>query len=235
MPSLKKTAFFMKIALNSKFLQAFGLIQEKLGKENVYLVGGFVRDTLLNRETSDLDIATPLSSEHVFSLFPYGLYFKKFGTVSFKLGDIKVTVATFRKETDYKDHRHPSKVAFVKSLYEDYKRRDFTINSLYVDYNFNVIDPTKHGIKDLTKKRLCLIGNNRRRLKDDPLRILRAYRFSYELGFDFSRKLKHAICKEKKHISELLPQKIKEEIKKCPASLRKKLVNELSLGPSFEE
>ncbi|MFA6861023.1 MAG: hypothetical protein WCR56_01390 [Bacilli bacterium] len=220
----------MKIALKSQFLDAFNLISKKLGKQNIYLVGGFARDTLLGRDTQDMDFATPLSPQIVYASFPYALYFPKYGTVSFNLGGIKVTIATFRRENDYKDHRHPNQVVFVKSLYEDYKRRDFTINSLYVNSDFEVIDPTRKGLRDLTKKRLCLIGNNCRRLREDPLRILRAYRFSFELDFTFSHRLSWAIAKEKDHIKELLPQKIKEEVNKCPISTRKKLVESLNLS-----
>jgi tRNA nucleotidyltransferase (CCA-adding enzyme) len=224
----------MKIAINPVFSEAYQLVSDKLGKENVYLVGGFVRDTLLKRATHDMDFATPLEPSSVFKAFPYGTYFEKYGTVSFKISGIAITIASFRKEKHYLDHRHPSSVTFVKSLYEDYKRRDFTVNALYVNASLDVIDPTRRGLRDLTKSRLCLIGNNRVRLREDPLRIVRAYRFSSELGFTFSRRLSHALQKEKGLVKNLNPQKIREEVNKAPLSARKNLVKELGLEWAFE-
>ncbi len=231
---LKRRHFFMKITLENQFLDVFKTVEDKLGKENTYLVGGFIRDSLLKRESKDMDFCTPLLPDQVFLAFPYSTFFKKYGTVSFKLGDINITIASFRKEKGYSDFRHPSTVTFVHDLKSDYKRRDFTINCLYMDSNFDIIDPTRHGIRDLTKKNICLIGNNKRRLQEDPLRILRAYRFSYELGFSISRKLEKAIQLTKYLVKELKPQKVREEVNKCPAQQRKNLVSNLSLEFAYD-
>lgn len=219
----------MKIALNEALLPTYQLIIDTLGKDNVYLVGGVVRDTLLKRETHDLDFACLLSPEEIHAAFKDSLYFAKYGTVSFKDGKNHVTIAAFRKESDYKDYRHPGKVTFVKSLEEDFKRRDFTINCLYVDGNFDVIDPTNRGIEDLTNHTICIIGNPEQRLLEDPLRILRACRFKYELDFQYEEETRKALLKQEHLISLLNKQKIMEEIHKCSKIYQEKMIEELHL------
>lgn len=222
----------MKIILKTEAKEVFDLVADKLGEKNIYLVGGFVRDYLLERESTDMDFATPLDPNIVFSLFPYSLYFKKFGTVSFKIGKIHVTIASFRKEENYLDYRHPSKVTFVTSLKVDSKRRDFSINALYADSKLDVLDPTHHGLRDLKKKRLNFIGNSKRRIQEDPLRIMRAYRFREELGFTFTHALKKAILKKKDLLSQLNPQKIEEELRKVDSKeARDAIIEELDLIP----
>ena len=223
------TAFFMKITLNEALLPTYELVISKLGRENVYLVGGCVRDTLLGRETSDLDFCCSLSPEVIHQAFEDSLYFEKYGTVSFKHDKNHVTIAALRKESDYKDYRHPGKVIFVKTIEEDFRRRDFTINSLYVDGNFDVIDPTGRGLKDLTNKIICLIGNFNQKLREDPLRILRACRFKLELGFTYSEETKKAMIEEEHLIGQLNPQKIKEELHKCPKKYQENMIEELHL------
>ena len=219
----------MKIVIKEPFLSVFKTISEALDSK-VYIVGGFVRDTLLGRETTDMDFATSVSPEVVHSKFPF-LYYPKFGTTSFKIDTVKVTIATFREENGYSDHRHPLEVRFVDDYLLDYKRRDFTINCLYVDQNMNVLDPTRHGIVDLTSKRLCLIGDAKQRLEEDPLRILRAYRFSSELFFTFDDELKEAIEEKKDLIFSLSKGKVREELSKFDKENREKIVKELSLEP----
>ena len=108
-------------------------ISEKLGKENIFLVGGFVRDKLRNKESKDIDFAVSLDPETVKRAFPYG-YASPFGTVSFKLNSFSITLASRRKENGYQDYRHPGNLIFVNTIEEDFKRRDFTINSLYANH-----------------------------------------------------------------------------------------------------
>lgn len=220
----------MKITLNKGVLSIFRGLENKLGTGNVYLVGGFVRDSLLKRESQDLDFATPLPPEKVLPLFPDALIFSKYGTVSFAEGGYDITIACFRKESAYKDFRHPSSVSFSASLAEDALRRDFTINALYADSSLTVLDPTSRGLTDLKCKKLFLIGNPEERLKEDPLRILRAYRFSYELCFEFSEELERAIIAEKSLLRNLNPQKIVEEVNKAPENARKKIINDAGLS-----
>ncbi len=223
------TAFFMKITLNNILLPTYEFVSKALGKENVYLVGGVVRDTLLGRETTDLDFCCKLSPAIIHDAFEDSLYFERYGTVSFKHNKNHVTIAALRKESDYKDYRHPGKVIFINNIEEDYKRRDFTINSLYVDGNFEVLDPSGRGLSDLTNKEICLIGNFNQRLREDPLRILRACRFKYELGFTYQEDTYKAMKEEEHLIALLNPQKVMEELHKCPQKYQENMIEELHL------
>jgi tRNA nucleotidyltransferase (CCA-adding enzyme) len=223
----------MKFRIKPLFSPVLELVQSKLGRENTYLVGGFVRDTLLGRKTRDMDFATPLRPEVVSVAFPDATCFRKYGNVSFTINGIHVTITSFRRETGYKDFRHPSSVTFISSLEEDAKRRDFTINCLYVNAEMNILDPTRRGIKNLTKHELCLIGRNKVRLREDPLRILRAYRFQTELHFAFSEPLNDALIAEKPLLRKLAPAKVVEELNKVPKRYRKKLVRTLGLEWAF--
>ncbi len=196
---------------------------EKLGRQNVYLVGGFVRDTMLGKTTSDIDFAVKNDPQSVYKAFPYGHYFEKYGTISFSLSDYRITIASLRKESGYNDLRHPDTVTFVKDIGIDYKRRDFTVNALYADCDLVILDPSGKGFKDLQRKRLTLIGNANKRLREDPLRIVRAFRFKYELGMEFSHSLQRAIDKNIPLISKLNPDKVREEIDKCPENVRNEI------------
>lgn len=224
----------MKAPLSEKQIEVFDLVKTKLGKENVFLVGGSVRDALLGKENLDMDFAVRNDPKSVFAAFPYARYFEKYGTVSFRLDKVRVTIATFRRERSYLDHRHPSQVLFVKSLYEDYKRRDFTCNAIYMDGSLDVKDPTKHGVRDIKKGLLRVVGNPYRKLSEDPLRILRAYRFRLETGFRFTRRLEKAILETKDLIWRLNPDKVREELTKFPAEKRSDIVEELGLMSFLE-
>lgn len=223
----------MRIALTPRQQEVLDLVVEKLGRENVFLVGGCVRDALLRKESLDMDFAVRNDPPAVFKAFPYALYYEKFGTVSFRLGPMRVTIASFRRERNYVDYRHPSQVQFVQSLYVDYKRRDFTVNCLYADSALDVKDPTKKGLKDLRKGLLRLIGNPDRRIREDPLRILRALRFSLALSFRLSPRLQGAIERNRGLLRTLNPAKIRQEVDKCPADKRDELIGRLDLGWVF--
>ena len=125
----------------------------------------------------------------------------------------KFDYTTLRKEKHYKDSRHPSTVEFVKSPKLDYKRRDFTINALYIGEDFSLYDFAK-GQKDLKNKVIRMIGNPLKRIKEDPLRILRAIRFSLMLHFEIDLKLKKAIHKSVNFLEKLNKDKIKQELLK---------------------
>ncbi len=225
----------MKATLSKKQMEVFSLLQEKLGKENVFLVGSCLRDALMGKENLDMDFAVRNDPKSVAATFPYGLFYEKYGTVSFHLGAIKVTIATFRKERSYLDHRHPSEVLFVKSLYEDYKRRDYTCDALYADWSLDVRDPTKRGLRDIRKKKLRMVGNPYKRLEEDPLRILRAYRFQEEIGFHFSRRLSKAIQKRKKGLLELNPEKVRQEVFRLSPEGQELAIEKLGIESLFPE
>lgn len=221
----------MKLDLNQSLKREFERISSLLGTENVFLVGGVVRDSLLHKETYDLDIATPLKPEVVHSHFQKSLYYPRFGTVSFRENGIEVTIATFRKEQSYLDFRHPLDVVFVEDIESDFTRRDFTVNAIYADSNLSIIDPTGFGIKDIDDKIIRMIGDPDIRLKEDPLRIIRAYRFSLGLCFSIESSLLKSLERNRGLISRLNPNKIKMEILKTDGEIRKKLIEKVYHRP----
>lgn len=180
----------------------------------LWAVGGTVRDFLLGKEVSDFDFATdatPLEMQQF--LDKIETQFAKFGIIIYKIDNIKVQFATLRKECGYLDYRHPKNVEFVKNLEEDFYRRDFTINAIYLDCNEKIYDFC-HGLDDLKSHTLRMIGDVDLRLKEDPLRIMRAIRFARLLDFNIEKELKGSILRNSNLLKNINPQKIQEEIKK---------------------
>ena len=150
-----------------------------------YLVGGCVRDHLLNRPVKDYDVATSALPEEVMKLFPRTVETgKSFGVIRVLTGEAEsgVEVATFRKESGYQDHRHPNRVEY-SGVEEDASRRDFTVNALYIDLKSQQILDLHEGIRDLREKIIRAVGDPVQRFKEDALRLLRAIRFAGRLGF----------------------------------------------------
>lgn len=172
------------IRLHPLFKQAVPVIQtiEQAGYE-AYFVGGGVRDQLLGRDIHDIDIATSALPEEIKSLFrktvDVGI---EHGTVLVIYEGVSYEVTTFRTESGYVDHRRPESVRFIRSLEDDLKRRDFTINSMAMDAEGRIIDPFQ-GRDDLTAGVIRTVGNAEERFGEDALRLLRAIRFSSQLGF----------------------------------------------------
>ncbi|WJH34177.1 CCA tRNA nucleotidyltransferase [Paenibacillus sp. CC-CFT747] len=150
---------------------------EEAGHE-AYFVGGYVRDTYLKRGIKDIDIATSALPEQVIELFdsciPTGLHH---GTVTVMIGSVGFEVTTFRKESEYEAHRRPSGVEFIRSLEEDLKRRDFTMNAMAMDRKGRIRDPFG-GRKDLEQGILRCVGDPELRFREDALRMLRCIRFA---------------------------------------------------------
>ncbi|MBP1961929.1 tRNA nucleotidyltransferase (CCA-adding enzyme) [Paenibacillus aceris] len=153
-----------------------------------YLVGGCVRDAVLDRPIKDIDIATSALPEQVIACFPRtaptGL---QHGTVTVILQQGTYEVTTFRKEAEYEGFRRPSSVAYISDLTEDLKRRDFTMNAMAMDGAGNVVDPFE-GQKDLALGVLRCVGKAEERFGEDALRMLRCIRFAstYELQVEES-------------------------------------------------
>lgn len=194
----------------------------KLAKEfnnhghRLYMIGGTSRDYLLGLEVYDYDFVTDATPDEMkLFLLDANFTFAKFGTIRIKRDDVHIDITTFRKESDYIDYRHPSKIEYVKSIREDYIRRDFTINAIYIDENFNVFDPSELGLKDLQNGIIRFIGNPEKRIKEDPLRILRAERFEKKLNFKIEDNSLIAIKKLQHLLDEINPDKIKEELRKA--------------------
>lgn len=180
----------------------------------LYMIGGTTRDYLLGREVLDYDFVTDATPNEMKEFLSDANYvFEKYGTVKVKIDGIHVDITTLRKESEYNDSRHPSNIVFTKDLKEDYLRRDFTINAIYMDENFKPIDYCG-GISDLNNKIIRFIGDPVKRIKEDPLRILRAERFKEKLGFSYETKTEEAIKENYELINKLNPDKIKEEIRK---------------------
>lgn len=150
-----------------------------------WLVGGTVRDLLLEREVRDFDVATDLLPAQVAALLPTAdLQDAQFGACRVPLLDVPVVVTTLRQESSYGDHRRPDHVQFVRDVATDAVRRDFTCNAIYAcGLDGTLVDPVG-GIADLERRCLRMIGDPRKRLLEDPLRLLRLLRFSSRLGFD---------------------------------------------------
>ncbi|CAM3886500.1 CCA tRNA nucleotidyltransferase [Mesobacillus zeae] len=170
--------------MNNPFLKAVPLLEkiESSGFE-AYFVGGSVRDTLLGREITDVDIATSAHPYELKAIFP------KTADIGIEHGTIMVffegepyEITTFRSETGYSDHRRPDKVNFIRSLREDLKRRDFTMNAMAMDRAGTIIDPF-NGQQALSQKLIVTVGNPKERFGEDALRMLRGIRFVGQLGF----------------------------------------------------
>ena len=179
----------------------------------LYMVGGTSRDYLLGKEILDFDFATDATQEDMEKFIEVNKAFSSLGSMSIKFNNIKVDITTLRKEGEYLDYRHPSKVEFVKNTSEDYLRRDFTLNALYIDENGNVIDHC-NGQEDLKNKVLRMIGEPKTRFNEDPLRILRALRFSYVLNLSLEESLENSIKENKLLLREISFLKCAEEIEK---------------------
>ena len=181
---------------------------------NLYLVGGTVRDFLLNKPLGDMDLVSDATPSETKAFLPdVDMTFAKYGSLRYVVDEVKFEITTLRKEARYLDSRHPGKIKFVKDLKVDYKRRDFTINGMYLDYHFKLIDYVG-GKQDLDNKLIKVIGSPAKRLKEDPLRILRAIRFSLLLNFKIEDNLSKSMIKYSKLLTKLNNDKVKEELNK---------------------
>jgi tRNA nucleotidyltransferase (CCA-adding enzyme) len=191
---------------------------QKAGFE-VYLVGGCVRDLLMEREPKDWDITTNAKPEEVISLFEKTVYENKFGTVAVIQEDVsqetfrQIEVTPYRIEAKYSDFRHPDEVKFSDKLEDDLKRRDFTINALALDSKGQIVD-LYDGIKDIKDKTLRTVGGPDERFREDALRMLRAVRFAVQLNFSISHETQESIEKNANLIKEISQERIHDEFVK---------------------
>ena len=189
----------------------------KLFKDNgyqLYLVGGTVRDYLLGLSLSDMDAVTDATPEQMKAfLSDADFTFAKFGSVKCHYSETKFDITTLREENGYVDSRHPENIKFVKDLSVDVKRRDFTINGLYLNDKFEVIDLVE-GFADLNNRILRCIGDPEIRIKEDPLRILRAIRFKIDLNLEFDESLRMVMKNNIALLDKINPDKIKQDLNK---------------------
>lgn len=185
-----------------------------------YLVGGCVRDLFMGCKPKDWDITTNAVPEEIIPLFPKTFYENSFGTVGVVNEEVEdptykiIEVTPYRIESSYSDHRRPDKVEFSKSIQDDLKRRDFTINAIAYDAESGeVIDPF-FGIADLARGIIKTVGEPKERFFEDGLRILRAVRFHVELGFPLDSETEKSIMENKDILKEVSKERVRDEFQK---------------------
>lgn len=198
-------------------------ISEKLSKANfeTYLVGGSIRNMLLNKDIKDWDITTNATPEEMLKLFPEGFYDNRFGTVGIP-AEISgqqhiVEITTFRTEQGFSDSRHPEKVLWGKTIEEDLNRRDFTINAIALSgfpeptVGSKLIDPF-NGQQDIKDKIIRAVGDPKLRFKEDALRLLRAIRIATELSFKIEENTWKEIISDASLIKNISGERIRLEL-----------------------
>ena len=185
-----------------------------------YIVGGFVRDLLLGRESQDIDIATNATPKEIQEVFQDSfLPTEDYGSVVVNKYGIRFEITTFRKEFTYQDHRKPVEIEYIDDLYQDLLRRDFTINAICIDENGEIID-FLGGRDDLERKLIRTVGDADERFEQDALRILRAIRFATVLDFQLDADVVVAIRKHRDLLKELSYHRKKEGLDKMFVSGR---------------
>jgi poly(A) polymerase len=180
-----------------------------------YLVGGCVRDLLLKREPADYDVSTDATPDQVQKIFPDSLAVgAQFGVIIVLRDSEQVEVATFRSDVGYSDGRHPDKVIFSRTAQEDVQRRDFTINALLMDPETGAVLDYVGGQKDLAAGIIRAIGDPRRRLEEDKLRMIRAIRFAARFRYAIEGATFGAIQKLAAEISQVSAERIRDELTK---------------------
>lgn len=183
-----------------------------------YVVGGCVRDSVLGRKPADWDITTDALPEEVKAIFPVTIDTGiAHGTVTVRMNHISYEVTTYRIDGDYEDGRHPKDVTFTRSLEEDLKRRDFTINAMAYNDADGLVD-LFDGLDDLKKGVVRCVGSPMERFSEDALRMLRALRFSAQLGFDIEEETFAAIKKLAPTLEKVSAERIQVELLKLITS-----------------
>lgn len=181
-----------------------------------FLIGGSVRDALMNLPIGDIDIttsATPTEVEEIFKEFRVIETGIKHGTVTVIIDNEPLEITTYRSESAYSDNRHPDSVTFSKTLEDDVIRRDFTMNGIAFDFQNGFCDLVG-GIDDIKSKTIRSIGNAETRFREDALRILRALRFSSVLNFTIEENTALAIHKCKDLLKNISAERIRDEFSK---------------------
>lgn len=183
-----------------------------------YAVGGCVRDSILGRIPDDWDITTSAKPHEVKSLFPRTIDTGiEHGTVTVMLDKEGFEVTTYRIDGEYEDSRHPKEVIFTPNLTEDLKRRDFTINAMAYNHRDGIVDAFD-GIGDIERKVMRAVGNPIERFTEDALRIMRAIRFSAQLGYTIEEKTKEAITILAPNLRNISAERIQVELIKLVVS-----------------
>lgn len=183
-----------------------------------YVVGGCVRDSILGRKPQDWDITTSAKPEQVKALFPRtidtGL---QHGTVTVMQDREGFEVTTYRIDGEYEDSRHPKEVVFTPNLEEDLKRRDFTINAMAYNEEKGLVDIFS-GMEDIRLGRIRCVGRAEERFGEDALRMLRAIRFSAQLGYEIDEETKQGIRRLAPTLKNISAERIQTELVKMLVS-----------------
>lgn len=200
-----------------KHVKAIIATLENAGFEG-YAVGGCVRDTLLGKEPDDWDITTSAAPQQVKELFlrtiDTGI---QHGTVTVLMERETYEVTTYRIDGEYEDGRHPKEVVFTANLLEDLKRRDFTINAMAYNDKSGIVDAFG-GIQDLEDKVIRCVGEPEERFTEDALRMMRAVRFSGQLGYEIEEKTGQAVTQLASALSKISAERICTELTKLMVS-----------------
>lgn len=187
-----------------------------------YFVGGCVRDYLLDKTISDIDIASSAYPEEIKSIFSHTIDIGiEHGTVLVLVDDESYEITTFRTESTYQDYRRPQSVEFVRDLKDDLMRRDFTINALAMDKDGKIFD-YYDGISDLNDRVIRAVGSPTERFNEDALRIMRAARFSSQLGFAIDGLTQQGMLENAHLLEKIAVERIAVEFQKMMAAPYKK-------------
>ena len=208
--------------MKNEILEEINIKLKQINKQ-AYIVGGAVRDYLLNKKINDIDFVTNALISDLKLLFKGDYSFERLGFCKILINNKYYDISTLRKEIYSNNFRHPEKIIFVNSLKEDSLRRDFTINSLYMD-NDKIYD-FHNGINDLNNKTIRMIGNIDQRIKEDPLRILRAIRFKIQLNFIIEEELDNYIKTHLYLLKEISRYQINKELNKMKNISKEKFID----------
>jgi len=183
------------------------------------LVGGCLRDLVLGRPVKDWDIATDLTPDEIRPLFrrvhEVGA---RFGTVLVPIGSSIYEVTTFRTEAEYRDGRHPDRVAYTRSLEEDLKRRDFTVNAMAWSFGESGIHDPFGGLDDLERRVIRAVGDPAERFREDALRLMRAVRQATELEFEIEPATLAALTREAPGLARISAERVRDELNRILAT-----------------
>ena len=189
-----------------------------------WAVGGCVRDSILGRVPDDWDITTSARPEQVKAIFKKtvdtGI---QHGTVTVLWNRAGYEVTTYRIDGEYEDSRHPKEVQFTASLREDLRRRDFTINAMAYNEEAGLVD-IFGGIEDIRAKKIRCVGDPMERFSEDALRMMRAVRFSAQLGYEIEEETEAAICRLSPTLQKISAERIRTELVKLLISLHPELL-----------
>ncbi|MGN1337515.1 MAG: hypothetical protein ACI4WW_03475 [Candidatus Coprovivens sp.] len=179
-----------------------------------YIVGGYVRDYILGLESHDVDICTNAKVKDILDIFGNNLvYSDYYGNVKMISDKYNIDITTYRRDVKYNDDRRQVEIEYVDNLMDDLDRRDFTMNTLCMNIDNTIID-VFNGRQDIENRLIRCVGNAEERIKEDPLRILRAVRFATVLDFKIEEGLYDVLKKNANLLERLSLERIKEELTK---------------------